>query len=331
VRRCLLDLKAEIVDTHGPSEGVGGVGRNEHAKALNEYADSTYSQSGEDGIIAEILQRLESAVSLDGWCAEFGAWDGVHLSNTCKLIRERSYSAVLIEGDPDRVTDLFQNFPQENVFKVCKFVKFDGPDSLDRIFSRTPIPSNFDVLSIDVDGADYYIFESLRSYRPKVVCIEFNPTIPNAVDFVQAKDFTVNHGSSGRALIRLARSKSYALVASTHCNLFFVDIAHLRAVSAHEACLEDVNEQGNHPQYIFSGYDGSILSNKEEVNLLWHGLTVPMGKVQFLPRSLRKHAADYGTLKQLGLILYLIFQLPYTGIRRLVDRVRSRISRLLLQ
>jgi hypothetical protein len=331
VRRCLLELTAEIVEMQGPSVGGGAVGRNEETKPLNDFADSTYSQSGEDGIIAEILHRLESSVSLDHWCAEFGAWDGVHLSNTCKLIRERSYSAVLIEGDPDRVKDLHKNFPEENVFKVCKFVQFEGPGSLERIFSTTPIPFNFDVLSIDVDGVDYHIFESLVAYRPKVVCIEFNPTIPNAVDFVQAKDFTVKHGSSGRALTRLARSKDYALVASTLCNLIFIDIAYLRAVTAHEACLEDVNEQGNDPQYIFSGYDGTILSNKQDVNLLWHSLAVPISKVQFLPGSLRKHAADYGALKQLGLILFLIFHLPHTGIRRLGDRVRARISRLSLK
>ena len=297
-------------------------------KSLNHYSSSTYSQSGEDGIIAEILQRLDSAVVLDGWCAEFGAWDGIHLSNTCKLIRERSYSAVLIEGDPDRFKDLVRNFPEENVSKVLRFVNFEGPDSLDGIFSETPIPPNFDFLSIDVDGVDYYIFESLDRYRPKVVCIEFNPTIPNAVDFVQAKDFAVNHGASARALTRLARSKSYALVASTHCNLLFVDGVYSHIVTPDEINLEDANIKGNDPQYIFVGYDGSILSNKQEVNLAWHDLVVPIDKVQFLPKKLRVHGADYGTFRQIGLISLLLFRLPRIGIRRLEDRFRARVGRI---
>ena len=313
-------------ESEDSSVGVGVVGLNKDAKTLNDYSESTYSQFGEDGIIAEILQRLESAVALDGWCAEFGAWDGIHLSNTCKLIRERSYSAVLIEGDPDRVKDLAKNFPEKNILKICRFVNFEGANSLDRIFADTPIPPNFDILSIDVDGVDYYIFESLHVYRPKVVCIEFNPTIPNAVDFVQAKDFTVNQGCSGRSLVRLAGAKGYALVASTPCNLIFVDTAYLHAVSAHEVRLEDVNEKGNDPQYIFAGYDGTILSNKPEINLLWHSLAVPITKVQFLPASLRKHAADYGSLKQLGLILFLFFRLPRSAIGRLGDRIRARLS-----
>lgn len=314
-------------EKQNPSDGIGAIEPSKYIKSLNEYSDSAYSQFGEDGIIAEILRRLESAVALDGWCAEFGAWDGLHLSNTCKLIRERSYSAVLIEGDPARAEELARNFPEQNVLKVCRFVNFEGPDSLDRIFSETPIPSDFDFLSIDVDGVDYYIFESLRNYRPKVVCIEFNPSIPNAVDFVQAKDFTVNQGSSGRAITRLARSKDYALVASTPCNLIFVDAAYLHVVTADEVRLEDVNEQGNDPQYIFAGYDGSILSNKAEINLIWHNLAVPMSKVQFLPESLRTHAADYSSMKQLSLIFFLLFRLPRIAVSRLGERVRARMSR----
>ena len=44
---------------------------------------------------------------------------------------------------------------------------------------------NFDFLSIDVDGCDYYLFESLTKYKPKLICIEYNPTIPNDVEFIQ--------------------------------------------------------------------------------------------------------------------------------------------------
>ena len=78
---------------------------------LSEFAANTYSQYGEDGILAECLRRISKVAELDRWCAEFGAWDGVHLSNTCRLIREDGYSAVLIEGDPDRFKDLERNLP----------------------------------------------------------------------------------------------------------------------------------------------------------------------------------------------------------------------------
>jgi hypothetical protein len=295
-------------------------------KSLSHYADNTYSQFGEDGIIAEILRRLETVTSLDHWCAEFGAWDGVFLSNTCKLIRESSYSAVLIEGDPKRVEQLVGNFPQRAVLKICKFVSFEGPDTLDAIFRGTPIPSNFDFLSIDVDGVDYHIFESLRTYRPKVICVEFNPTIPNTVDFVQARDFGVKHGSSALAFVRLAKSKSYALVASTSTNLIFVDAAHLDSAALEEAHLEDLNEQGNDPQFVFVGYDGTILSNKDQINLIWHSLPVPVSKIQFLPKSLRVFSGDYRNSKRLQFVLFLLLRMPRNLARRIWVKATIRHS-----
>lgn len=52
---------------------------------LDQYRQDTYSQSGEDGVIQKIFEIIEPR---NKWCVEFGAWDGLHLSNTCKLIKE---------------------------------------------------------------------------------------------------------------------------------------------------------------------------------------------------------------------------------------------------
>ena len=70
---------------------------------LLEFASNTYSQTGEDGVLGKILETLPER---DLWCVEFGAWDGRHLSNTCNLIENRGYSAVLIEADAKRFRDL---------------------------------------------------------------------------------------------------------------------------------------------------------------------------------------------------------------------------------
>ena len=128
---------------------------------LSSFSENVYSQFGEDGIIREILKRLRTHVELDSWCVEFGAWDGVFSSNTCRLIREDGFSAVLIEGDKEKAGILETNFPQDEVHKICRFIHFQGPDTLEATLSRTPIPDNFDFLSIDVDGVDYHIFESM--------------------------------------------------------------------------------------------------------------------------------------------------------------------------
>jgi hypothetical protein len=155
---------------------------------LASFRKNVHSQYGEDGLVAEILERIRGSVPLDGWCVEFGAWDGVYLSNTCDLIRSRGYRAVLIEGSPEKYVELCRNHPSDDVIKVRRFVMLDGESTLDRVLAETPIPSGFDFLSIDIDGCDYHVLETLKVHRPKVICVEFNPTIPNEVEYVQARD-----------------------------------------------------------------------------------------------------------------------------------------------
>ena len=72
---------------------------------LNKNSSNIYSQNGEDGIIAEIFNRIKDKIVLTNWVVEFGAWDGKHLSNTFLLI-EKGFHAVLIESDTHRFIDL---------------------------------------------------------------------------------------------------------------------------------------------------------------------------------------------------------------------------------
>ncbi|PUE24589.1 FkbM family methyltransferase [Limnohabitans sp. Jir72] len=261
--------------------------------ALKSFQKNVYSQNGEDGLIQEILTRISKKHALNKWCVEFGAWDGVYLSNTCRLIREEGYSAVLLEGDSQKIKQLEANFPQANVHKLCEFVSVDGEKTLENLLAKTPIPHDFDFLSVDIDGMDYYVLESFNAYKPKIICIEFNPTIPNILDFVQPRDFSIKQGSSASALVRLANSKGYALVEATQCNVLFVRQDLIDCVTDGRVHLQDVNLPGNHPQFIFAGFDGTILSNKTEIRLPWHSISVPMSQLQFLPEALRTYRLDY--------------------------------------
>jgi hypothetical protein len=93
---------------------------------------------------------------------------------------------------------------------------------LDQLLSSITIPSNF-LLSIDIDGNDYYAWKAVKIYRPKIVIIEFNPTIPDPVEFIQPCNAKINQGSSLLALCKLAEEKSYHLISTTFTNAFFVD------------------------------------------------------------------------------------------------------------
>src|SRR5262249_44105461 len=148
----------------------------------------------------------------DNWCVEFGAWDGLHLSNCANLIRSHGYRAVLIEADPVKAIKLsatYNGFP--NVTTLNKFVGCRRLDNLDVLLSPTGIPRDFDLLSIDIDGNDYHVWDAVTTYEPKIVCVEFNPTIPVDLDWVQKQDPKAMQGASLKALVRLGGQKGYEL------------------------------------------------------------------------------------------------------------------------
>ena len=136
-------------------------------------SSNIYSQNGEDGIIAEIFNRIQGKVKFTNWVCEFGAWDGKHLSNTFLLI-QKGFHAVLIESDTDRFIDLEKTawqFP--NIVAIKKEVSRSSDDlnSLDKILKGTEIPADFDLLSIDIDSYDLDVWESLVNFTPKLVII----------------------------------------------------------------------------------------------------------------------------------------------------------------
>jgi len=76
---------------------------------LLKFKRDEFSQTGEDGIIEKILEILPSN---DRWCVEFGAWDGLFLTNARHLIDSKGFSAVLIEADKKKFLDLRRNYAQ---------------------------------------------------------------------------------------------------------------------------------------------------------------------------------------------------------------------------
>jgi hypothetical protein len=263
---------------------------------LNDFAGDVYSQFGEDGIIAEILDRIEAVQPLTRWCVEFGAHDGVFMSNTCELVRSRGYRAVMIEVDPERARTLAETHPQPEVIKIASMVGLEGDSRLDRILASTPIPIEFDVLSIDIDGCDYWILDSIKEYRPSVILVEFNPTIPNAVEFVQARDLDVRQGSSPLSIYRLAQAKGYELVAVTHVNLMLVRRHLLETVigpGVQPPTLEDLRDDSACITYAFAGYDGTLLFSTPTVHFPWHNVDVDTSRIQPIPKSWRFPLYDW--------------------------------------
>lgn len=225
---------------------------------LLDFKNDVYSQSGEDGIIGKILQTLPER---DQWCVEFGAWDGMFLSNSRNLIENAGYSSVLIEGSRTKWSELQKNYStRKNVIALNALVGYNKDDSLDVMLADTPIPLDFDFLSIDVDGNDYHIWRAIEKYRPKAICIEFNPTLPTEVNFVQPADPSVNQGAGLLPLVELGKEKGYELVAVLLFSAFFVDAKYYPLFRIGDNRPETLRTDLSGITHLFSGYDGTMFS-----------------------------------------------------------------------
>ena len=185
---------------------------------LEAYARNVTSQYGEDGIIAHVMKALKPTAP---YCVEFGAWDGKLYSNCFNLLKGNGWSGLLIEASADKFVELQATYADTpRVTLANRLVDIDGPNRLDALLREASAPQSFALLSIDIDGNDYYVWESLTDFTPELVVIEFNPSVPNDVVFVQDKSFDINQGCSLLALVQLGKRKGYKLAVCTACNAF---------------------------------------------------------------------------------------------------------------
>lgn len=252
---------------------------------LDQFARKVHSQNGEDGIIEKVFEIIEAK---NKWCVEFGAWDGIYLSNTCNLIRNHGWSAVHIEGNAEKFAELRSNFAgNRNVHAIHALIGFTkGKDTIDAALKRAQIPVDFDLISIDIDGNDYHIWRSMEVYQPRVVVIEFNPAVPNDVVFVQDRDMAIHQGASLAALIELGKQKGYELVATTNCNAVFVRGELFRKFGIADNSIDAMRR--NVSGRLFGTYDGTIYNLMRPLNWVGRGTRAEATQFQLIPEELRR-------------------------------------------
>lgn len=195
--------------------------KKEFAKTLINYRKRFYSQTIEDGILEGIFENIGIT---NKYFIEFGAWDGVAFSNTAHLRIDKGWEGLLLEGNKDKADKL-------------EYIKhaFLTAENINEHFEKNNVPKEFDLLSIDLDGNDYWIWKAIdeNKFRARVVVVEFNCNIPNqnesiAIKYTPELDSTVPsinyYGASLAAFKKLGEEKGYSLIyrVNNH-NLFFVD------------------------------------------------------------------------------------------------------------
>lgn len=179
---------------------------------------NVYSQWGEDAILAAIFERIGTA---NRWCCEVGAADGLFFSNT-RLFITNGWSAVLVEADKSaycQLVDLCKgDIPR--IRPILATVTANGHQTIDGILGdlRPSVPRDLDLLSIDVDGQDYYLFNSLMKFQPRVVVVEYAPDADRM--FIPPLN---GPGQAGIDAVRyVAEARGYEVVVATKTNLICV-------------------------------------------------------------------------------------------------------------
>lgn len=193
---------------------------------LNNFERQSFSQYGEDGIIEEIFNRIGTT---NKYFVEFGVEAGVECNSV--LLLHQGWKGTWIEGNKSHVKRIETRYKKSIEAGTLKLLNaFITAENIEHLFAEGKVVGDLDFLSIDIDGNDYYIWDSIKKYSPRVVCIEYNAIFPPSTEFVipynsnYVWDGSSNFGSSLLSLAKLAVLKNYSLVACTlsGVNAFFV-------------------------------------------------------------------------------------------------------------
>lgn len=221
-----------------------------------QYQHNVTSQWGEDGIIEEIFKRIGVKNS---YCVEFGAGKGTELSNVWNLISNKKWKAVLIEPNPDSFKiweDIAKPYDKAIVL-INVFVTLEKGKTLEDILFSYHVPSDLDILSIDIDSNDYHIFKNIKKLKPRLILLEHNPTIPPPIELFQSYNEMPPFGSSLSANVKLAHEKGYKLATATITNGFYIREDEFSKLGIEEPRPEDVFDD-EAVTWIFSAYNGTL-------------------------------------------------------------------------
>lgn len=200
--------------------------RYQDPRHLIPYGYKVYSQNEEDGIIREIFKRIDTTNKV---FVELGVGNGLE-NNTLALLFE-NWKGLWIEGSAQNVDNIKNNFvdtiSRGQLTVICSYITRDNINDL--ISSHMP-DKEIDLLSMDIDGNEYHIFECISSIKPRVLVTEYNAKFPPHMVYCMRYnekhiwDSTDNFGASLKFLEMKLKEKGYALVGCnlTGSNAFFV-------------------------------------------------------------------------------------------------------------
>lgn len=240
---------------------LSNLNKNKATNNLKDYEFKVFSQWGEDGIIQHLTQSIEIK---NKTFIEFGVEDFFE-SNCRFLLMKDDWKGFVIDGSTKNIAKLTQSYFywKHHLNALDEFIT---KDNINNLLDNSGFEEDLGILSIDIDGNDYYILEAINKFKPRILICEYNPvfggtrkiTIPYQPDFYRTNSHYSNlyWGASLAAMTYLADNKGYSLVGTNTAgnNAFYVrkdlinnkvNILSVEAAYSSSNCRESRDEKGN--------------------------------------------------------------------------------------
>jgi hypothetical protein len=204
-----------------------------------------YSQNGEDGILLYIFSKIGTT---NKTTIEFGVGNG-NQCNSANLIQNFGWNGLFMEGNAADVESGKRYYKNKGVSNL-KFVNaFITKENINELIQSNGYSGEIDLLNVDIDGNDYWVWQAIDVIQPRVVVVEYNSSFGKEKSVSVPYEPTFNrwekhssgwyHGASLKAFEKLGKEKGYKLVAcdSSGVNAFFVlsSLDAFESISAVEA------------------------------------------------------------------------------------------------
>ena len=180
------------------------------------------SQNQEDGMLWSLFQQIGTTTKT---FVELGS--GATGGNAAMLAGEFAWTGLLVEGDQGKVEYAGRRFPRAKA--VCAWIT---PETVNDLLERNGFAGEVDLLSVDVDGVDYWVWQAITVCSARLVMLEYNSmfgpdravTVPYDPKFNRRDHRFCYYGASLSAMTQLSATKGYRLVAvePTGVNAFFL-------------------------------------------------------------------------------------------------------------
>lgn len=196
---------------------------------LSDHEFKVFSQWGEDGIIQFLLKKLDLPQKT---FIEFGV-ETYRESNTRFLLMHDNWTGLVIDGAKSNIDAIVSQSIYWR-YSLNAIQSFITAENIDKTITSNNISGEIGILSVDIDGNDYWVLKAIKNVNPVILITEYNSvfgseraiSIPYSSDFIRGQKGVSNlyYGASLQALTTLAEEKGYSLVGcnSNGNNAFFV-------------------------------------------------------------------------------------------------------------